>query len=132
MNKEILTFKEENKQIITGECRHNYTYYEYTPEIIQKIVNKHPNDLSNDEWRTLIQMLYPDSLICSGLIQPILLFHIKDKYRVDPPYLAFNSIVDKNKKINCTLYEKIYNFLLENEVVMQSGWKEVLETIKKE
>lgn len=130
MNIENLTFKEENKKIITGEKYHNYGYFEYTPDKILAIVGKSPNDVETDEWRALIQMLYPDSLICSGLFQPILLFHIKNRKRVDPPYLAFNNITEYSKQINGTLYEKICNHLMENGILLNEEWTQVLNKIK--
>lgn len=132
MRIENLTFKEENKKIIVEEKRHDYSYYEYTPEKILDIVKKNPNDVENDEWKTLIQMLYPDSLICSGLFQPLLLFHIKNGLRVDPPYLAFNNITEYNKKIKSSLFEKICDFLTDNGVELNDTWLKVLESIKKD
>lgn len=132
MKIENLTFKEENKKIIVEEKLHDYNYYEYTPDMILAIVKKNPEEVENDEWRTLIQMLYPDSLICSGLFQPLLLFHIKNGLRVDPPYLAFNNITEYNKKIKSSLFEKICDFLTDNGVELNDTWLKCLEAIKKD
>ena len=65
----MLNYKEENKTLIENG---KYKYYDFTEEIINNIINKKINDVTNDEWRTLLQMLYPKNMIGSGLFQPIL------------------------------------------------------------
>lgn len=87
-----MNYKKEDKELIeSANCR----YYEFTDEIIKNIVNKEMNDITNKEWRTLIQMLYPKNMIGSGLFQPILIFKIsKNGKRVDPPIEAYNSLDD--------------------------------------
>lgn len=131
MKIENLTFKEENKKIIVEEKEHNYNYYEYTPDMILAIVKKNPEEVENDEWRALIQALYPDSLICSGLFQPLLLFHIKNGLRVDPPYLAFNNLNEYNEKIKSSLFEKICDFLIDSGIELNDVWLKTLESVKK-
>lgn len=87
-----MNYKEEDKKLIeSANCR----YYDFTDEIIKNIVNKKMNDITNEEWRILIQMLYPKNMIGSGLFQPILIFKIsKNGKRVDPPVEAYNSLDD--------------------------------------
>lgn len=85
-----MNYKLKNKELI--ESRGRYKYYEYTEESIKEIVSKNVNAIENNEWRTLIQMLYPDKMIGSGLFQPILIFKIKDGIRIDPPIEAYDNI----------------------------------------
>lgn len=87
-----MNYKKEDKELIESA---NYQYYDFTDEIIKKIVSKEMKDVSNEEWRTLIQMLYPQNMVGSGLFQPIIIFRISKKgKRVDPPIEAYNSLDD--------------------------------------
>ena len=68
-----INYKETDKKLIeSARC----VYYDFTEKIIENIVNKHINDVANEEWRILLQMLYPSNMIGSGLFQPILIFKI--------------------------------------------------------
>ena len=102
--------KKEDKELIEkANCR----YYEFTDEIIEKIVTKNISDITNEEWRTLIQMLYPKNMIGSGLFQPILIFKIsKNGKRVDPPIEAYNSL-DDVKEDTCLFY-RILEYIEKN------------------
>lgn len=127
--KEKLNFKETDKEIIEGEKNHNYEYYEFTEKKVLEIISKNINDVTNNDWRSLIQMIFPKSLIASGLFQPILIFDIEDGFRIDPPKYAFDDICSCSKKDDIPLLLKIYNFLIENEVkTFDKSW---LETIRK-
>ena len=99
-----MNYKDEDKELIeSANCR----YYEFTNEIIEKIVNKDIKDVTNEEWRTLIQMLYPKNMIGSGLFQPILIFKIsKNGKRIDPPIEAYNSL-DDIQNSTCLFYRII-------------------------
>ena len=88
----MLNYKEDDKRLIESG---KYRYYDFTEEIVRKIVSKNINDVISEEWRILLQMLYPSNMIESGLFQPILIFKIsKSGKRVDPPLDAYNSIYD--------------------------------------
>lgn len=51
-----MNYTEKDKKLIeSANCR----YYDFTEKIIEKIVNKHIKDVTSEEWRVLIQMLYP-------------------------------------------------------------------------
>ncbi len=117
-----MNYRKEDKELIESV---NCIYYEFTDEIIEKIVTKEIDDVTNEEWRTLIQMLYPKNMIGSGLFQPILIFKIsKNGKRVDPPIEAYNSLddiqdgtclfyriieyIEKNSKIK--IHESFYKF----------------------
>lgn len=105
-----MNYKDEDKELIeSANCR----YYEFTNEIIEKIVNKDIKDVTNEEWRTLIQMLYPKNMIGSGLFQPILIFKIsKNGKRIDPPIEAYNSL-DDIQNSTCLFY-RIIDYIEKN------------------
>ena len=126
-----LNYIEADKKRIEEEKNHNYHYYEFTEEKILNIISKSPRDLNTDEWFCLIQMIYPKNLIASGLFQPILIFEIKDGYRVDPPILAFDGIEVENKKIKNNLFSMIYQFLQDRGIVQfHSEWVNIKEKIE--
>lgn len=105
-----MNHKEEDKEIIESA---NYRYYEFTDEIIQKIVTKKIDNVVNEEWKTLIQMLYPKNMIGSGLFQPILIFKInKNGKRIDPPIEAYNSL-DDIQEGTCLFY-RIIDYIEKN------------------
>lgn len=105
-----MNYKKEDKELIEkANCR----YYEFTDEIIKKIVTKDISNVANEEWRTLIQMLYPKNMIGSGLFQPILIFRINKRVkRVDPPIEAYNSL-DDIKEGTC-LFFRILEYIEKN------------------
>lgn len=105
-----MNYKDEDKELIeSANCR----YYEFTNEIIEKIVNKDIKDVTNEEWRTLIQMLYPKNMIGSGLFQPILIFKIsKNGKRIDPPIEVYNSL-DDIQNSTCLFY-RIIDYIEKN------------------
>lgn len=108
-----MNYKEEDKKLIeSANCR----YYEFTDKIIENIVSKEMNQVDNEEWRTLIQMLYPQNMIGSGLFQPILIFKISKKgKRVDPPIEAYNSL-DDIKEDTCLFY-RIIEYIEKNSKI---------------
>lgn len=126
----MLNFKVEDKMLIEGEKNHHYKYFEFTEVKIKDIIKKNINDVSKDEWFYLIQMLYPKNLIASGLFQPILIFEIKDGYRVDPPIKAYDNLTECSAGSK-SLFECIYEYIIENDFdYFQSEWKEMYYKIK--
>lgn len=54
----MLNYKEEDKKIIENG---KYSYYDFTEEIIRQIISKHISEVTNEEWRILLQMIYPNT-----------------------------------------------------------------------
>lgn len=108
-------------------------YYHYNIETIKKIISKDVRTLDNEEWRTLIQMLYPDKMIASGLFQPILIFKVrKDGKRIDPPIEAYDS-VDQVKGIGDCLIFRIIDFIESNSnLKLNNTWYEVRKKIEED
>lgn len=52
-----MNYKEEDKALIKSA---GYIYYDFTEEKVRKIIAKKIEEVTNNEWRTLIQMLYPN------------------------------------------------------------------------
>lgn len=108
-------------------------YYHYNIETIEKIVSKDVRTLDNEEWRTLIQMIYPDKMIASGLFQPILIFKVrKDGKRIDPPIEAYDS-VDQVKGIGDCLIFRIIDFIESNSnLKLNNTWYEIRKKIEED
>ncbi len=129
-----LNFNIENKNII--EKSNRYSYYDFTDVQIKNVISKDIYDVSNKEWRMLIQMIYPENMIGSGLFQPILIFEIKKNgERKDPPIAAYNGIDDIKRdliKADCLLF-RIMNYIEENSnFSFHESWKICKEKILKE
>lgn len=114
-----MNYTEKDKKLIeSANCR----YYDFTEKIIEKIVNKHIKDVTSEEWRVLIQMLYPKNMIGSGLFQPILIFKIsKNGKRVDPPLEAYNSINDLKDK-ECLLFRMMDYIEKNSNLKIHNSW----------
>ena len=110
-----MDYKEEDKSLIEKSSR--YKYYDFTKEKIKQIISKNITDVDNEEWRILLQMMYPNKMIGSGLFQPILIFKInKQGKRVDPPVEAYN-------KIDKVLLPKIMKHIEKNsELKIHNSW----------
>lgn len=121
-----MEYKEEDKKLIESANCH---YYEFTEKIIEQIVNKNIDDVASEEWRILIQMLYPKNMIGSGLFQPILIFKISPKgKRVDPPLEAYNSINDLKDK-ECLLFRMMDYIEKNSNLKIHNSWYTTKEKI---
>ena len=88
-----MDYKIEDKEYVEKSGR--YAYYDFTEKEIEKIIKKDVKKVSNNEWKSLIQMLYPTNMIGSGLFQPILIFRIgRNGKRIDPPIESYNGLDD--------------------------------------
>lgn len=119
-----MNYKEEDKALIKSA---GYIYYDFTEEKVRKIISKKIKEVTNNEWRTLIQMLYPNKMVGSGLIDSVLIFTINPKThrRVDPPLRAYRDVRDKRGKEG-SLLNQIYNALKKAglEDAIHESWKE--------
>lgn len=119
-----MNYKEEDKALIKSA---GYIYYDFMEEKVRKIIAKKIKEVTNDEWRTLIQMLYPNKMVGSGLIDSVLIFTISQKThrRVDPPLRAYRDVRDNRGKEG-SLLNQIYNALKKAglEDAIHESWKE--------
>lgn len=125
----MLNYKDEDKRIIESG---KYRYYDFTEEIIGQIISKNISEVTNEEWKILLQMIYPKNMIGSGLFQPILIFEIKKNgKRKDPPIEAYNGI-DDLIKADCLLF-RIMNYIEKNsKLKINQSWYDAKEKILKE
>lgn len=121
-----MNYKEEDKKLIESA---NCKYYDFTEKIVEEIVSKDINDVENQEWRILIQMLYPKNMVGSGLFQPILIFEIsKTGKRIDPPIEAYNSMGDL-KNNDCLLFRVISYIEKNSKLKINDSWYNAKEKI---
>lgn len=122
-----MDFKIEDKEYIEKSGR--YSYYDFTTKEIERIVKTDVKKVENQDWKMLIQMLYPTNMIGSGLFQPILIFRIgKNGKRIDPPIEAYDGM-DRLEKGTCLLF-RIINYIEKNSnLEIDSSWYELKEKI---
>ena len=130
LNKD-LTINEEYKRVITSAERGRYSYYDYSKEKAQEIAKKDLKDLTYTNAATLVQALFPQYLICSGLFDSFLMFKIKNGVRQDPPkyyYRDLNSFLnnDKGAKLN-HLATEIIDLFKTNNIEYNKQWDKFLE-----
>lgn len=124
-----MNYKEEDKNIIENA---RYRYYCFTEKDIEEIVGKNINEVDSEEWRILIQMLYPRNMIGSGLFQPILIFKVNNNgKRIDPPIEAYNS-VDDLKDNSCLLFRIIDYIEKNSNFKINDSWYKAKDKILKE
>lgn len=104
---------DEQKKKIVGE---RYHYYDYTEETIKKIAEKPLGELTYEDGATIVQAIYPDKLICSGLFDNFLIFECHNGQRKDPPMLAFRYLDDKQ------LLDAIFDLFETNKIKCHEIW----------
>jgi len=123
-----MNYQENDKKLIESA---NCKYYVFNEKIIENIIKKHIADITSEEWRTLIQMLYPKNMIGSGLFQPILIFKInKNGKRVDPPLEAYNN-VNELVNNNCLIFRMMDHILKNSKLEFHNSWYETKDKIMK-
>lgn len=124
-----MNYKKEDKEYIEKSGR--YTYYDFTEKGIERIAKINVREVSSNDWRRLIQMVYPTNMIGSGLFQPILIFRIgKNGKRIDPPIEAYDSLDDMQKG-TCLLFKIIEHIEKNSNIEIDYSWYELKEKIKK-
>jgi hypothetical protein len=129
LNKD-LTINEEYKKVITEADSGRYSYFDFTKEKLQEIALKDLKDLKYNDAATLVQALYPQYLICSGLFDCFLMFEIKKGVRVDPPKYYYGDLQsylnnDKKTKFNY-LAAEIIDLFKNNNIEYNQDWHKLL------
>jgi len=112
--------EEQQKEIVGSR----YDYYAFTKENIEAIASKKVTDLVYKEGATLVQALYPNNLICSGLFDNFLIFECSNGKRTDPPLVAFSNIDNKE------LCKKIIDFFKKEKIKYHESWDKLYAKIK--
>lgn len=113
-----------NKALVCGADNRGYVYYEYTEESVRRIAAKEVSTVSDREWRSLLQMLYPDCLICSGLFEPLLVFEIKSGRRKDPPHEHWRDLVTPGS--DGVLLERFIRALAGHGIEIHESWHKII------
>lgn len=110
-----------------------YSYFDGTHEDLVRIGKKELKELNMGDARILIQKLYPDKMVGSGLFDPILIFDIQDDgKRIDPPELSFRSLDSPSNENESekTLLERMYDYLKEQKIETDQSWKKIITKIR--
>lgn len=118
----------------------HYRYYEATDDELKVIAAKElgKEDITYPEVCLIIQRLFPNNMIASGLFDAFLIFDVKDDgVRIDPPkdyyhLLDMPSQNGNNPDDKVILLEKMINHLEDLKIVPHPSWYEVLTKIKGE
>lgn len=123
-----LEINEEYKKIITSAEKGRYSYFDYDRESVQAVAKKNIKDVKQVDCFILVQALFPEYLICSGLIDCFLMFEIKNNYRVDPPkyyYSTLGSFLNNNKEVQANfLIDEIMDLFDKNNIECDNSWRE--------
>lgn len=121
-----INYNPQNKALICeAENHRGYTYYEFTEESVKAIASKEISSVSDREWRSFLQMLYPDKLICSGLFESFLVFEIRNGRRKDPPQEHWGNLLTVGS--NGVLLERFISALVEHGIKVHESWREALQ-----
>ncbi len=125
-----INFSEKDKTMICEADRRGYSYYEFTKESVKAIAVKEIRNVEDHEWRSLLQMLYPDKLICSGLFEPFLVFEIQNGCRKDPPKEHWRNLTAPGS--DGVLLERFISALAEHGIEAHESWLKLLNTAKQQ
>lgn len=132
LNKE-LSMDHKLKEVITTAENGRYSYFDFDKESIEKIAQKSlaKGDLNITDCFHLVQALFPQYLVCSGLFDCFLLFKIKNNHRVDPPIYYYSDLSaylnnDKNCKYN-HLVDEIIDLFKKNNIKYHEDWDNYLK-----
>lgn len=132
LNKELNINNQLKEVIITAE-KGRYSYFDFNKDVIEKIAQKSlaKDDLKVTDCFYLVQALFPQYLVCSGLFDCFLLFEIKNNYRVDPPiYYYHNLSAYLNNNENCKynrLVDEIIDLFKKNNIKYHEDWDKYLK-----
>lgn len=123
---------EAMKRITKG----GYSYFGFEKTTIEGLAKRSVNSLKYNECCHIIQCLYPEFLVCSGLFDPFILFKVSDTgKRIDPPVASWRSLTHRQNEDRETtpfLIETILLLFKNNAIEPHSSWKELLETAKEQ
>lgn len=137
LNKNLEMNKDFKENIISAE-NGRYTYYDYDLQTIKDIAKVDPtaDEFTYNNAATLVQALFPEYLICSGLFDCFVIFKIGNGYRVNPPKYCYRSLDsylnNNNEKKDNLLIEEIVDLFKQNKIIYNKKWDEALERIKGE
>ena len=132
LNKKIIV-DENQRSVITSADGARYKYFDFTKEKISKIAIKPFLDLTINDCFVLVQALFPEYLICSGLFDTFLIFEIKNGRRIDPPKYFFRGLDsylnnDDELKLNF-LAEEIVDLFIKNNIPYVEFWNVIVEKV---
>ena len=136
LNKNLEMNKDFKENIISAE-NGRYTYYDYDLQTIKDIAKVDPhNELTYNNVATLVQVLFPEYLVCSGLFDSFIMFKVKNGRRSDSPKYCYRSLDsylnNNNDKKDNLLIEEIVDLFKQNNIDYNKIWDEALERIKGE
>lgn len=106
-----------------------YTYFDWVNrEGVQAIARiRDIEKIPASDIYTIVQALFPEHLICSGLFDGVLLFRVKNGKRVDPPehyYRNLSSFLDNgnNGAQEHKLKDEIKDLFEKNGIKPSIGW----------
>ena len=85
-------FIQDNKYKVIIENA-GFRYYDFCPEKFEKILRGDAQEATDEELRSLIQTLYPDKAVCSGLFDAVLLLDIENGKRKENPSEAYKNLL---------------------------------------
>ncbi len=136
LNKNLEMNKDFKENIISAE-NGRYIYYDYDLQTIKDIAKVDPqNELTYNNVATLVQVLFPEYLVCSGLFDNFIMFKVKNGRREDSPKYCYRSLDsylnNNNDKKDNLLIEEIVDLFKQNNIDYNKIWDEALERIKGE
>lgn len=111
-----------------------YSYFDFDKEKVSAIANKDLKDIEYNEARILVQALFPQYLVCSGIFDRFVLFEVKDGVRIDPPKYYYNTIYsflnnDKYAAVNYLL-DEIKDLFKHNRIAYSESWKKAFNEVE--
>ena len=127
-----LNFHQADADFIrTAEKSRGYKYYEFTEREIRRIASADVYSVPDSDWRALVQMLHPRSLICSGLFDAFLIFEISpDGQRSDPPKKSWHNLTSRCPGEKDCLLQLIISALADAHIPIHESWRPLIRRME--
>lgn len=122
-NKNLSIDYSDWKKNITSK---RYCYYDFDRSMVENIAKKNDDELTDRDFRVLVQSLFPQYLLCSGLFDSVVLFDVIDGVRIDPSKYCYRNIYsylnnDNEVKVN-RLINEIEELFKLNNIACSDDW----------
>lgn len=130
------TLELPSEDVIENIKGKRYDYFEFSREKIQEIASKDIAEINYKDAATLVQALFPNYLICSGLFDSFIMFETRNGIRIDPPkywYRNLRSYLNNNEELKYNrLIDEMIDLFNQNDIVPHQSWLDFCNMLKEE
>lgn len=124
---------EDTIKNVTGK---RYDYFHFSNKIVEEIAETPIEKFTWGQAAVIMQALFPNNLICSGLFDSFLIFEVENGNRIDPPKFYYRSLSSRvnncDNKQQLRLIEVMLKLFETNNIKCHESWISYCEKYNKE